>query len=53
MGQTKPAGPVAKEVQSYFSNVDKFKMYSCIYDNKNEIWCLINDKILIYERETE
>ena len=48
-GQIKPNGPVAKEVQSYFNKVDRFKMYSCVYDNNNEIWCLINDKILIYD----
>lgn len=47
-GQTRPAGPAAKEIQSVFKNVDTFKMYSCIYDNKNEIWCFINDKIYIY-----
>lgn len=48
-GQTRPTGPVAKEIQSYFRNIETFKMYSCIYDNRNEIWCLINDKILIYD----
>ena len=47
-GQIKPTGPVAKEIQSYFSQIDKFKMFSCIYDNKNEIWCIINDNVLIY-----
>lgn len=48
-GQIKPNGPVAKEIQSYFSKISRFKMYSCIYDNNNEIWCLINDNILIYD----
>ena len=47
-GQIRPTGPLAKEIQSYFSRIDKFKMFSCIYENKNEIWCLINDNILIY-----
>lgn len=50
-GQTRPAGPAAREIQSAFKNVKTFKMYSCIYDNKNEIWCLItdvNDKQKIY-----
>lgn len=48
-GQIKPTGPLAKEIQSYFANIQKFKMYSCIYENKNQIWCLINDNILIYD----
>lgn len=48
-GQTKPTGPVAKEIQSFFSRVERFKMYSCIYDTHNEIWCLVNDKILIFD----
>lgn len=48
-GQTKPTGPIAKEIQSYFARVDKLKMYSCIYDTHNEIWCLINDKIVIFD----
>ena len=48
-GQIKPAGPVAREIQSYFNNISKFKMYSCIYSNRNEIWCIINDNILIYD----
>lgn len=48
-GQTRPAGPVAKEIQSHFKKVEKFKMYSCIYDNRNEIWCLINDEIMIFD----
>lgn len=47
-GQTRPAGPVAREIQSAFKDVESFKMYSCVYDNKNEIWCFINDKIYIY-----
>lgn len=47
-GQIRPTGPVAKEIQSYFSRIDKFKMFSCIYDNKNEVWCIVNDNILIY-----
>lgn len=47
-GQIRPSAPVAKEIQSYFSRIDKFKMFSCIYDNKNEVWCIINDNILIY-----
>lgn len=49
-GQTRPAGPVAKEVQSYFnSSIKKIKMCSCIYSGNNEIWCLVNDNILIYD----
>lgn len=49
-GQTRPSGPVAKEVQSYFNkSISKFKMCSCIYSGNNEIWCLIDDKILIYD----
>ena len=24
-------------------------MFSCIYSNRNEIWCLINDEIFIYD----
>lgn len=42
-GQTRPTGPLAKEIQSAFKLVKDFKMYSCIYDNKNEIWCIITD----------
>lgn len=42
-GQTRPAGPAAREIQSIFNDVKSFKMYSCIYNNKNEIWCIIND----------
>lgn len=48
-GQIKPTGPLAKEIQSYFNKIEKFKMFSCIYDNKNEIWCIINDTILIFD----
>lgn len=48
-GQIKPAGPVAREIQSYFNNISKFKMYSCVYSNRNEVWCIINDNILIYD----
>ena len=47
-GQIRPSGAAAKEIQSYFSRIDKFKMFSCIYENKNEVWCLINDNILIF-----
>ena len=48
-GQIRPTGPVAKEIQSYFKKIEHFKMYSCIYDNRNEVWCLINDNILIFD----
>jgi hypothetical protein len=48
-GQIRPAGPVAREIQSYFATVEKFKMFSCIFENKNQVWCLINDKIFIYD----
>lgn len=48
-GQTRPAGPVAKEVQSAFLDVKKFKMFSCIFDNHNEIWCLINDNVYLFD----
>lgn len=52
-GQTRPAGPAAREIQSAFKNVESLKMYSCIYDNKNEIWLFITDstgkqRIFIY-----
>jgi hypothetical protein len=42
-GQTRPTGPLAKEVQSAFKDIKDIKLYSCIYDNKNEIWVLITD----------
>lgn len=49
-GQTRPVGSVTKEVQSYFTTeLDTCKMYSCIYSTYNEIWLLINDKVLIYD----
>lgn len=48
-GQTRPSGPVAKEIQSHFTDIKRFKMYSCIYDNRNEIWCIINNEIMIYD----
>lgn len=48
-GQTRPTGPVAKEIQSYFQKIKSFKMFSCIYNNRNEIWCIINDNILIFD----
>jgi hypothetical protein len=48
-GQIKPSGPAAREIQSYFKNITSFKMYSCVYNNRNEIWCIINDNILIYD----
>ncbi|MCD7779807.1 MAG: hypothetical protein LUH05_03965 [Candidatus Gastranaerophilales bacterium] len=52
-GQIRPAGPVAREIQSYFGSVDNFKMFSCVYGDKNEIWCIIenneNIEILIYD----
>lgn len=48
-GQIRPAGPVAREIQSKFNKVKTFKMYSCIYNNRNEIWCLINDEVFIYD----
>jgi hypothetical protein len=48
-GQTRPAGPVAKEIQSYFADVKRFKMYSCVYNTRNEVWCLLNDLVLIYD----
>lgn len=48
-GQTRPAGPAAKEIQSYFQQVKSFKMFSCIYNTRNEIWCLVNDQVLIYD----
>lgn len=48
-GQIRPNGPAAKEIQSYFNKIESFKMYSCIYNSRNEIWCLINDNILIYD----
>ena len=48
-GQIRPTGPLAKEIQSYFTKIEKFKMFSCVYENKNQIWCIINDNILIYD----
>ena len=48
-GQIKPNGPLAKEIQSYFTDIKQFKMFSCIYENKNQVWCLINDNILIFD----
>lgn len=48
-GQIRPNGPVAKEIQSYFKEVKRFKMYSCIYDNRNEVWCIINDQLIIFD----
>ncbi len=46
-GQTKPTGPVAKEIQSYFTtSIKSFKMFSCVYNTRSEIWCLVNDEIL-------
>lgn len=48
-GQIRPNGPVAKEIQSYFKRIKSFKIYSCIYNNRNEIWCIINDNILIFD----
>ena len=49
-GQTRPVGSVTKEIQSFFTtSIDRVKMYSCIYDTYNEIWMLINDKIIIYD----
>lgn len=48
-GQIKPTGPVAKEIQSYFNHIDKFKMFSCIYSNRNEVWCIINENIIIFD----
>lgn len=48
-GQTKPTGPVAREIQSHFQKVDLMKMFSCVYGERNEVWCLINDEILIFD----
>ncbi len=49
-GQTRPNGPAAKEIQSYFDRrIDKLKMYSCIYGGRNELWLLINDDVLIFD----
>jgi hypothetical protein len=48
-GQIRPTGPVAKEIQSLFKEVKRFKMYSCIYNNRNEVWCLINDNVVIFD----
>lgn len=46
-GQMRPAGPIAKEIQSRFEDVKRFKMYSCIYSNWNQVWCIINDELYI------
>ena len=49
-GQTRPTGPVSKEVQSFMTgDIKTFKMYSCVYSTFNEIWLLIDDKVLIYD----
>lgn len=49
-GQTRPVGSVSKEVQSFFTGTTyTCKMYSCIYEKYNEIWILINDKVLIFD----
>ena len=49
-GQTRPVGSVTKEVQSFFTGtINTCKMYSCIYDEYNEIWLLVNDKVLVYD----
>ena len=48
-GQIRPNGPVAKEIQSFFKDVKRFKMFSCVYDNRNEVWCIINDQLVIYD----
>ena len=49
-GQTRPTGPVAQEIQSYFNGtVERCKLYSCIYSTKNEIWMILNDKVLIFD----
>lgn len=47
-GQLRPEGPVAREIQSRFNDIKKFKMASCIYENRNEVWLLINDEVFIY-----
>lgn len=49
-GQTRPTGSVSKEIQSFLTeSIQTFKMYSCVYSTYNEIWLLINDKIVIYD----
>lgn len=49
-GQTRPTGPAAREVKSFFDgSISKFKMCSCVYAGSNEIWCIINDNILIFD----
>lgn len=46
-GQMRPAGPIAKEIQSRFQDVKRFKIYSCVYGNWNQVWCIINDELYI------
>lgn len=49
-GQTRPTGPIAKEVQTYFDGeIQRFSMHSCIYATYNEIWLLIDNKTLVYD----
>lgn len=49
-GLTQPAGPVAQEIQSYFSGtITRCKLYSCIYSTNNQIWMILNNKVLIYD----
>lgn len=49
-GQTRPTGPVAQEIQSFFDGeIQKFSLHSCVYNTFNEIWMLVDDKILIYD----
>jgi len=48
-GQKILGQPLAPEVQLFFDNVTKLQMVSYIGENKNEIWILANDFILIYD----
>jgi hypothetical protein len=49
-GQTRPTGPVSREIQSFLTeDIKTFKMFSCVYSSYNEIWLLINDRIVIYD----
>lgn len=49
-GQTRPVGSVTKEIQSFLiGDIKTFKMYSCIYSTYNEIWLLIDNKVIIYD----
>ena len=49
-GQTKPTGPMAKEIQNFFNGrIERVKMTSCVYEDYSEVWLLVNDKLLVFD----